>query len=235
MGGPELAGVLDAVIVGCLADDRSCQPASAPVSRQVAVISRCETRTSTRRPTRRWSIDSSLVSIRMCGSAASRHPNNQPLQRLDQLPDPHTRQPRVLPRQVVDLLLEMDPALTPPAAADTEAAPSERSTRRTVLRSTPSQRASYLIPTPRTKCSRRNSAHRFTSRTPPSPTRSYEPSQVNRPGRLYRTLIRRASPTGRSGVSFFHWRRQVQRRRDPICQPTKPSHQGKHDAVASST
>jgi hypothetical protein len=49
---------------------------------------------------------------------------------------------------------------------------SERNARRTVLRSTPNRRASSLIDTPRTKCSRRNSAHRSTSSTPSSPPRS---------------------------------------------------------------
>ena len=54
---------------------------------------------------------------------------------------------------------------TPPGSAQR----GRRGAARIVLRDMPVRRASSLIETPRTKCSRRNSAHRSTSSTPHLP------------------------------------------------------------------
>jgi hypothetical protein len=72
--------------------------------------------------------------------------------------------------------------------------------RRTVMRSIPYRRASSLIPTPRTKCSRRNSAPRSASSTPPSLTRSQARIR-GRPasGRLYPAIKGGALSTGSRG------------------------------------
>jgi hypothetical protein len=57
----------------------------------------------------------------------------------------------------------------------------ERDAARTVFRLKPVRRASSLIDTPKTKCSRRSSAHRSTPTNPPPPDRSQRPNEVPKP------------------------------------------------------
>jgi hypothetical protein len=83
-------------------------------------------------------------------------------ERLDQLAHPHPRQPRIVLQQPMDLVLERIQLDGRSGQRNVGGAP-DRNAARIVLRARPVRRISSLIETPRTKCSRRSSAQRFTS------------------------------------------------------------------------
>jgi hypothetical protein len=92
-------------------------------------------------------------------------------QQLDQLPDTDTGQPRITLQQ---------PWISSLNGSSFDGRPGhlnvggrdERNAEPIVLRASPVRRTSSLIDTPRTNCSRRNSAQRSTSSTPPPGSRS---------------------------------------------------------------
>ena len=120
-------------------------------------------------------------------------------QRLDQLPNPLARQPRPgLSNSWISVLerIQLRRSRRPPK--DRWPLRPNRPSDRIAIDPIPP--GDLLDPDPGTKCSRRNSAHRSTSSTPPSPARSPRPSQgPATPGRLYPTLKGGAISTGRGG------------------------------------
>jgi hypothetical protein len=127
--GLERASALDRVIVRWRANDRGCRHASSPVASATARTSRSVMRASTYAAVELQNVADQLT-IRW------------PLIR------------RVVAEQPMDLELErVEPRARRRTAIDRRS--SARSARRTVLRSSPNRRASSLIDTRRTKCSRR--------------------------------------------------------------------------------
>lgn len=121
--------------------------------------------------------------------------------RPDQLTNPHPRQRWVPAQQLMDLSLNGS-SFDGRSGQRNPGGASERNTERIVLRAKPVRRTNSLIETPRTKCSRRSSAHCSKSSTLLLPVSTTQSSQAHQhPGRL-RQHPRGSNLNRRRGVSL---------------------------------